>query len=90
MIAFSNLIGSRSSRKSCSSTNCQCKPAGSLVPGLESVHAGVSNLGATMVGRSASRKSLVGTLHAKSTVGSSSVVADPSGADSAAERECGA
>ena len=90
MIAFRNLIGSRSSRKSCSSSNCQCKPAGNLVRGLESVHAGVSDLGATLVGRSASRKSLVGTLHAQSTMGSSSVVTDSSGAESAAERECGA
>ena len=90
MIAFSNLIGSRSSRKSCSSTNCQCKPAGNLVRGNEPLHGRMETMGSILVGGRTTKRTVGEAVPTKSTVGSSSLGTDSSGPDSAAERECGA
>ena len=90
MIAFSNLVGSNSSRKSCSSSNCQCKPAGNLVRGNEPLHGRMETMGSILVGGRTTKRTVGEAVPTKSTVGSSSVAADSSRAESVAERECGA
>ena len=90
MIAVRTFFKSTSTRKPRASKVRPGESAGDLVRGLESLHGRVPDLGATVVVGRASRKSLVATVHAKSTVGSSSVVTDASGAEPATERECGA
>jgi len=85
MIAIRSHSKRNCTSKPCNSNHCSCKPAGSLVRGLESLYTGVSNLGTALVGRSAMGKSVVRTMPTKSTVGSDSL-----GTESNAERECGA
>lgn len=85
MIAFRSRIGFPPSTKSYSPRNHSRKPAGDLVRGNEPVHGGMETMGSVLVGGRTTKRTVGEAVPTKSTVGSSSL-----GAESIAERECGA
>ena len=85
MIAFRSRIGFSSSTKSYSPRNHSRKPAGDLVRGNEPLHGRMESMGSILVGGRTAKRTVGEAVPTKSTVGSNS-----SGADSIAERECGA
>jgi hypothetical protein len=90
MIAVRDFLGISNRSKPANAKNGKGQPARDLVRRLEPLYWGISDLGASMVGRSAVGEPLVRTMYAKQTMGSSPVGAEGAGTEPSSERDCGA